>query len=219
MDEIAREEDRLSDIRESVRQVGLSWEKSAYYENAERLMDVFWREGTLFRRLFEKLDLSAVVELACGHGRHAERIAQKCGQLTLMDIHQRNIDFCRDRLAGFSNVAYFVNSGFDFPLPSSSQTAIFCYDAMVHFSPDVVRSYLIDTARVLKTGGLALYHHSNYSEPSGRPYYQNPHARNHMTKELFAEYCGEANLLIEEAFVLGWGSEPNLDCVSLVKRA
>lgn len=209
----------MSDIRESVRKVGRSWEKSTYYENAERFIDVFWREGTLFRRLFEKLDLTATVELACGHGRHAERIASECGQLTLMDIHADNIDFCKNRLKRFSNVTYFINSGFDFhPLPPNSQTAIFCYDAMVHFSPDVVRSYVIDTARVLKHGGLALYHHSNYPAPLDVPYSRNPQARNHMTRELFAQYCAEASLLIEEAKVMQWGGEPDLDCVTMVRR-
>jgi SAM-dependent methyltransferase len=210
----------VSDIRESVRKVGQSWENSPYYENAERLIDVFWRDGTLFRRLFEKLDLTTTVELACGHGRHAERITPDCGRLTLMDIHVGNIDFCKNRLSRFTNVEYFVNNGFDFqPLPPASQTAIFCYDAMVHFSPDVVRSYVIDTARVLKQGGLALFHHSNYPALLDVPYSRNPQARNHMTRGLFAQYCGEANLLIEEAKVIQWGGEPDLDCVTLVRRA
>ena len=36
---------------------------------------------------------------------------------------------------------------------------------MVHFSADLVQAYLRDTARVLKPGGMALYHHSNYPAP------------------------------------------------------
>lgn len=208
----------MQDIEESVRLVGQSWKHSPYYDNAERLMHVFWREGTPFRRLFDRLDLTSALELACGHGRHSEHIVERCGHLILMDIHQENIEFCRSRLAAFANVECHVNSGHDFrPVADGSLTSIFSYDAMVHFSPDVVRAYLADTARVLTPYGMALYHHSNYAAPLDRPYSRNPQARNHMTTALFEQYCAEAGLVIEESIIMSWGGEPDLDCVSLLR--
>src|SRR4026207_695422 len=92
--------------------------------------------------------------LACGHGRHSKIVAERSGQLTLMDVHEENIEHCRTRLARFQNTVFFKNSGHDFqPITDDALTAIFCYDAMVHFSPDLVQAYLRDTARVLKPGG------------------------------------------------------------------
>ena len=100
-----------------------------------------------------------------------------------MDIFQENIDFSRHRLRFFNNVDSHVNNGYDFqPIADGSLSSIFCYDAMVHFAPEVVRSYLKDTARVLKPGGRALFHHSNYPTAPKEHYGQNPHARNQMTK-------------------------------------
>jgi len=207
----------MSDLAKSVQIVAQAWKESSYYATAERYLDVFWGEGTVFKRLFDRLDLQAVLELACGHGRHAERVAPLAGHLTLMDVHEENIAVCRTRLARFPDVKCHVNNGYDFrPVPDRSLTAIFCYDAMVHFSPDLVESYLHDTVRVLRPGGLALYHHSNYPAPLDRPYGENPHARNHMTQALFREYASAAGLRIVESQVIDWGYDPSLDCVTLL---
>ena len=137
-----------------------------------------------------------------------------------MDIHEDNLTFCQQRLGHRPNLEIYRNSGFDFkPVEAKSLTAIFCYDAMVHFSPDIVASYLKDTARVLRPGGMALFHHSNYDAPPGRPYGQSPHARNHMTEGLFREYVAQAGLqMIKTGRLLGWGGEPDLDRLTLVGR-
>lgn len=97
-------------------------------------------------------------------------------------------------------------------------TAIFCYDAMVHFPPDVVESYVRDAARILVPGGRAFFQHSNYVG-GDQHYGLNPHARNYMTQELFASFVAETPLSIEESHVLAWGDVPALDCLMLlVKR-
>ena len=136
-----------------------------------------------------------------------------------MDIHPANLDFCRTRLQRFDNVSFTVNSGFDFrPIEDGTASAIFCYDAMVHFNPDIVESYVIDTARVLRPSGLALYHHSNYSGAQNERYTKNPHGRNVMSQ---AEFCGlaaRAGLQVVESFPIHWGGMPDLDCVTLVLK-
>ena len=56
-----------------------------------------------------------------------------------MNVHEENIEYCRTRLARFQNTVFFTNSGHDFrPIADCALTAIFCYDAMVHFSPNLV---------------------------------------------------------------------------------
>lgn len=90
---------------------------------------------------------------------------------------------------------------------------------MVHFSPDIVRSYLLDTARVLRPNGQALFHHSNYPAPENVSYGKNPHARNHMTQHLFCRSAREAQLTVVESIIIPWSNEPDLDCITLVKMA
>jgi cyclopropane fatty-acyl-phospholipid synthase-like methyltransferase len=142
----------------------------------------------------------------------------RADRLTLMDIHESNLEVCRDRLRMHADIICTRNNGYDFrPIADRSVTAIFCYDAMVHFSPDLVQSYLNDTKRVLTPGGMALFHHSNYAAPEDRPYGQNPHARNHMTFDLFCSYAASARLAVEKSEILDWGGVEKLDRLTLLR--
>jgi ubiquinone/menaquinone biosynthesis C-methylase UbiE len=210
----------MKDISKSVEIVSEPWRNSPYYADAEGWTWMFWDAESPFRRFFDRLDVESMVELACGHGRHAEKIAARAGRLALMDVLPENIEVCRQRFARFANIECFVNSGVDFqPLGDASVSAIYCYDAMVHFSPDIVEAYLHDTARVLRSGGMALYHHSNYPAPFDRHYGHNPHARNHMTKALSSTLAQRSGLAVIEQRLLDWGNVEGLDCLSLVARA
>jgi SAM-dependent methyltransferase len=206
-------------IRASVDLVAEPWIGSPYYDEAEKWTFIFWDEGRIFRRFFDRLDLDSVIELACGHGRHAQIIQDKVGKLTLMDVLEENIVFCQRRLGSNPRLAFLKNDGHTFqPIEPDSVTAIFCYDAMVHFSPDIVASYVADAHRVLKPGGHALFHHSNYSAPLDRHYGQNPHARNHMTFELFQEIAEAGRMAIVASEAMPWGNVPDLDRLSLLRK-
>lgn len=129
----------MGSIEESVRVVGAAWKESSYYETAERWTYIFWDRSSRFRRLFDCLDLTATLELACGHGRHSEQIAAQCGRLVLMDIHRENVDFCRSRLSHFPDIEYHLNNGFNFrPLADQSLTSLF---AMMRWSTSVRTSF------------------------------------------------------------------------------
>jgi ubiquinone/menaquinone biosynthesis C-methylase UbiE len=90
---------------------------------------------------------------------------------------------------------------------------------MVHFDATLIEAYLREFARVLKPGGKALIHHSNYSanEPPV-PFQRNPHWRNHMSAELFHAMALQANLTVLEQKVIDWHDAPSLDCVSILQR-
>ena len=207
------------DLLSMANNIGNDWIESRYYENAEKWLHIFWDENRPFKRFFDQLDLTHVLELACGHGRHGEKLKGKAQKLTMMDINQSNIDFCTQRFKKERNFEVLKNNGIDFqPVSDNSITSIFCYDAMVHFADKLVLSYLQDTKRILMPGGLALYHHSNYPNNNFKHYGQNPHARNYMTKELFKKYAIESGLIIKEQIVINWGGAKDLDCISLVKK-
>jgi ubiquinone/menaquinone biosynthesis C-methylase UbiE len=207
------------DLQESVKVVSAPWQTSPYYQEAEKWMHVFWGENTVFKQLFDELNLTHTIELAVGHGRHAEVVATQAETLMVMDVFEENLNVCRERLKQFENINYQKCQGAAFDgVENEWATAIYCYDAMVHFSPDIVESYLQDTYRVLCQGGKALYHHSNYSVATTQHYGLNPHARNIMSQPLFAELIEKANLHVIKSIVIPWGNVPELDCVSLIEK-
>jgi ubiquinone/menaquinone biosynthesis C-methylase UbiE len=206
-------------LAQSAAVVGAPWAESPYYDDAEKWSFIFWNDETPFRQLFNRLNLTAVLEISCGHGRHSERVARMTRGLTLLDVHDANLAYCRNRLASYPFIQYVRGDGYSLePIEGSSMTAIFCYDSMVHFSPDIVENYLRESARVLKPGGMALFHHSNHPAPTDRHYGLNPHARNHMTKRLFAAYAQNAGLDVVDSLIISWGGLDGLDCISLVRR-
>jgi len=200
---------------------------SYYYDRAEQesWLAIFWHPETKFRQLFDRLNPRMLVELACGHGRHTARIfnspeiRNKIDRAYVMDVNEENIAFCKERFRENSSIVPLTNSGFDFrSLERESISAIFCYDAMVHFEYDAVMSYIFDAARILIPGGQALLHHSNYDQSPGASYSSNPHARNFMTKNLFAHVAIRAGFKIVEQFVIDWDDAEKLDCISLIQK-
>lgn len=209
------------ELARSVLEVAQYWRFDRfYYDRAEQSDWVagFWDESTPFRRLFSQLDLTMAIELACGHGRHAAQIADRVGGLVLMDVNDTNVAHCLQRFAGYDRIAAVQNSGADFrPLPDGFATAIYCYDAMVHFEMDVVASYLRDTARVLRSGGRALYHHSNYDRAPGSNHREAPGARNFMSQALFVHLSVRAGLRVLESTIMDWDA-PATDALTLLEK-
>jgi SAM-dependent methyltransferase len=76
-------------------QIKRDWEAAPYYEVAETSLWPFWAPAQPFLRMFATLDLNNLVDLACGHGRHAAHIREyyRFGHLTLVDINETNIRF------------------------------------------------------------------------------------------------------------------------------
>lgn len=206
-------------IQDEVEIVKQAWEKSTYYEDAEKWLYLFWNKNTQFRRLFDQLNLENVVELACGYGRHSEQVAPIAGKLTLVDVFEENLEKCRNRLSKFDNVTYYLGSGYGFtPIESNKITSIFCYDAMVHFSMNIILAYLKETSRILNSGGFALYHHSNNSGPVLDHYGMQPHARNIIDFEKFSLTASQHGLMIVESVVIDWGGVVGLDRITLLKK-
>lgn len=191
-----------------------------YFDSAENTLDTFWGDNTPFYKMFKKMDVSNVIELACGRGRHVQKYYDKAQNITLVDILDKNIEFCKSRFKDKTNIKYYVNAGNDFKeLESEKYTALFTYDAMVHFELLDVNDYLRETYRVLKKGGMALFHHSNlmlnYKQSFDNA--SNPGGRNFMSKELFAYLAYHAGFEIIEQQVIDW-SLKEMDCITLVKK-
>jgi SAM-dependent methyltransferase len=188
---------------------------SAYFAHAEPFMAGQW--ANIIFPFIEGCDFTDCLDLAAGHGRNSEFLLKYCKTLVITDYHADNVEVCRKRFQTRDNISYFTCNGFDLqPQPDASITLIYSFDAMVHFDSDVVRSYLRDFRRVLKPGGRAFLHHSNYT--GGHEWTSNPSARNFMSKELFAHYAIKEDLKVIKQKTLNW-QLPDHDCLSLVERA
>ncbi|RYY63158.1 MAG: class I SAM-dependent methyltransferase [Chitinophagaceae bacterium] len=202
------------------------WKKNGpdfrYFESAEdpRWIDIFWKEESLFRRLFSRLDLTRTLEIACGAGRHSWQVRGQTGELYLLDSSAGALELARQKFAGTDHV-HFIHHPSGNGLPDSitdnSFSSIFSYDAMVHFEKETVRSYLLASFRALRPGGLCLFHYSNYHANPAGPFSANPGWRNYLTQELFTQYFTEAGFTLIETHLTDF-SAPQSDAVSLLLK-
>jgi len=205
-----------ADLRELAEYSGDPWNPSnAYFARAEGFMDESWT--TVIQPFLEPVDFTATVDLAAGHGRNSNLLKLYAKELYILDIHEGNVDRCRERFAEDSRFQFAANNGFDLqPVPDGWATLVYCFDAMVHFDSDVVRSYLRDTLRVLNPGCFGFFHHSNYV--GGFDWRTNPNSRSFMSTELFAHCADKEGLEVFRQQKLDWGGEKQLDGLTLVRK-
>ncbi len=192
-----------------------------YFINAESddSVGVFWGDGSVFRRMFLKLNLENVIELACGRGRHVPQYLSSAGHITLVDILSKNIAFCQVRFKEQSNITYYQNDGYTLSaLASSTYTALFSYDAMVHFEMMDIYEYLVDIYRVLIPGGKVLLHHSNNDKNYKASFNNTKHGRSFMNKDIFAYLAYRAGFEVVEQDVIDWDGYRGIDCITLLEK-
>ncbi|NIM16890.1 MAG: methyltransferase type 11, partial [Candidatus Aminicenantes bacterium] len=95
-------------------------------------------------------------------------------------------------------------------IKADSITAIYCWDAAVHFDKSVMRDYIKEFSRVLKAGGRGFIHYSSLGQSAKSDIRKNPHWRSNMDKDLFGQYCEEYGLQVIKQFNLAWREIP--DC-------
>lgn len=189
-----------------------------YFAKAEEesALSIFWEDGGLFRDMFSRLNLDNVVELACGRGRHVPHYIENAGHITLVDILEKNIEYCKNRFKYTDKISYFQNNGHDLHgLADNSYTSLFTYDSMVHFELLDIADYLQETYRILQHGGRALFHHSNNDSDYKASYDDAVEARSFMNHKIFAYLAYRAGFEIEEQKEFDWVGT-KLDCLTLV---
>lgn len=186
-----------------------------YYENGENNIEFFWSHDSVFYQLFQKMNIDDVVELACGWGRHVPQYLKDAKHIILVDILERNIEYCKDRFKDEKKITYYANSGHDLNLiESETQTAVFSYDAMVHFELLDIFEYLKEINRILVQGGRALIQHSNNTEDYKVTFLTGKGGKNYMSAQLFAHLSNRAGLTVIEQHIINGG----LDCLTLLEK-
>ncbi|GBO52272.1 hypothetical protein APA_5362 [Pseudanabaena sp. lw0831] len=188
-----------------------------YFDLAEQpsSMDDQWDKYIYVN--IKDFDLSICIDLASGHGRNTNKLKEYAKQIHLVDVNKSCIDACKKRFGERDEKCsffYYVNDGHTLKeISSSTIQFIYSWDAMVHFDKLVVKDYIKEFFRVLKSGGYGFVHHSNYGViNSSHDWMQNPGWRTNMTAELFVDYCNEVGLkIVKQQFI-----HDNLDCISII---
>jgi ubiquinone/menaquinone biosynthesis C-methylase UbiE len=193
-----------------------------YYDRAESdaWLRGFWTPNSRFFKQFERLDLTSILDLACGKGRHAAQFIDRAGHVWLFDTSPIAIEACKARFAERNNVSYVLSeTGRDLsPVPDESLTAVLSYDAMVHFEMNCVFGYLREIYRTLQPGGLALLHHSMYGENPGGDITSNPDWRAFMREAEFRDAAKNAGFRIESFETFAWGTPVITDALTLLAK-
>lgn len=122
-------------------------------------VDVIWRQLGLEPGL-------EVLDLACGHGRIANRLATRGARVTGLDANPRFLDHARaDADAREVEVRYVQGDMRALPFPDSSFDRIVSwFTSFGYFSEDENRSVLAEARRVLRPGGRLMIEANNLAE-------------------------------------------------------
>ncbi len=152
----------------------VAWDREFFYDTYPRVEQEFAarldetlspRGPSVLLQIARELDLppdSRVLDVGCGEGEHAFRLATHFGFRVLgLDPVRRHLDLARaarrdqhDEIA--SRVSFQRGSATEIPVPAASVDLVWCRDVMVHV-PDPAAAYG-EFARVLRPGGFVVNH-------------------------------------------------------------
>ena len=208
----------------TVQEISKRWVATPYYDAVEARAAAQWQSIIApFLLPFGDIDHSHVLEIAVGHGRMTQLLLNAAERVTGVDVLQENIDFCANRFKDCARLQLIKTDGATLKeIAGGSVSFTFCFDSMVHFDSDIVRSYVRESRRVLKPGGYFFTHHSNNTRSPEGDFQRAPHARNFMSEPLFRHYAKKEGMEVAATKVIDWGSGnkrvAELDCLSLLRK-
>ena len=127
-------------------------DRAKFWETGRRDVDKF-----LERMGPEDTSSWAMVEIGCGLGRMTHRFAERFKTVYAVDVSPEMLKQAAQQWPGLPNVEFILGHGSDLPgVADRSIDFVFSFIVLQHVpDPDIVRSYIRETARVLKPGGKA----------------------------------------------------------------
>jgi cyclopropane fatty-acyl-phospholipid synthase-like methyltransferase len=152
----------------------------------------------------------SVLEIAVGYGRITQYLDDYCDQLYGVDLNLNCVNATRERLPhALIELTDGVTIPFDVPFD-----LVISWDSLVHCHPDIVKSYITESSKLLNDYGMIFLHHSTWAS-SGAP--GNPHWRNEESDHRdIAEHARSLGLSVEQE-VIKWGYEYPTDCLTTLK--
>lgn len=115
-----------------------------------------------------------VLDLGCGDGTLALRLARTCRSVTAADVSRRALAMAKRRLAGLPNARTALVEGWKLPFEGTSFDAAVCRRTLSHLDMEAAVLVLTELRRVLRPGGVLVFdlpnfHHPAYLEALARP--------------------------------------------------
>jgi ubiquinone/menaquinone biosynthesis C-methylase UbiE len=130
------------------------WDKTADKYAASPVKNMHAYEQTLARTRAQLRGTDTVLELGCGTGTTALKLAGDAGHITVTDIAPRMIAIARDKIAqqGVGNVSAQVATAHDAPVPEAGYDAVLGFNYL-HLLPDMEQT-IARVDAMLRPGGL-----------------------------------------------------------------
>jgi SAM-dependent methyltransferase len=112
---------------------------------------------------------ATALEIGCGGGRIARRVASRCRRLACLDIDMDMLRRCVHATRALENVAVVLSADRSPSLPFQSESVDFVYsfDTFVHLDQRMVYGSLLEAARVLRRGCKAVIHVASHETDGG----------------------------------------------------
>lgn len=203
------------------------WDSSSDYHQLRAGHAQAQAQSVLIPTILEvngKQRISSIVDFACGAGAIAHEVVQgtvanglSINRFGLMDVNQDNLGPASALLKSLNtkiDIELMKANGSDFSdILNKKYDFLYCWDAMVHFDIIDVVGYIKTIANIIH--GYALIHHSNIQMLT-TDIRNNPHWRNFMGKDVFAQICLSCGHSIVWQREMDWG-EKNLGCLTLIQ--
>ncbi len=133
-----------------------------YYEHLEGRR---WSEELdLIESILKKHGCRTVVDLGCGPGLHAIRLAKKGYDVTGVDISRENIRFARAKGKRMKTSPHFVVGSYYEYHPGRDFDAALCLNWSVPVKDTELERFLKNTSALLREGGLLIFDYERKSD-------------------------------------------------------
>jgi SAM-dependent methyltransferase len=162
----------------------------------------FWTEP--FLSPLRQAGVRTILELGCGTGNDAARLAGEGYSVTATDLSGEAI---RQARAKFGSLATFLVADMTRPLPFPDESfdAVMSNVAMHMFPDDVTRTVFAQVGRLVRTGGLFVFHVNSLED---RPLRARRLPARELAPDYVAEQSGQTMHFFSEAYLrellAGW---------------
>lgn len=169
-----------------------------------------------------KSGTNSITDFACGKGSIAAALGSQAAESRIDLSRILLVDVVEDNLHDAAALSYpdkvkvdtFQANGSNFSNFEGERTnLLYSWDAMVHFDIIDVVGYISTISSICS--GYCFFHHSNLQNLT-TDIQNNPHWRNFMGKDVFAQICISSGLDVVRQTEMDWGV-PNIDCVTIAR--
>jgi len=142
-------------------------ESESYAEEAIGGEFRYQTEEEYFQHLLDRTEPKTVVlDLACGDGRHTQRLAASVGNVVGLDFSRNSLTKAKKKCLAKNGVAFVEGSIYQLPFSPNTFDGIWFSEAFEYVPPDKRRMFLTSLNNVLKDSGVLYMSVDTWQYPS-----------------------------------------------------